>query len=212
MPQKRNPVALEHARAIGSKAVGQANAVLVSVHNTPFGDIVDTEDDLQPLVTSMFKDATRAVRLVAAAMKDAAFNTAKMAERADQGWITVTELADHLSREKGLPFRTGHTIAARFVGASTKRPGETALRVLQDVSNEVLGAPVEMSAQELARVLSPKHFIEVRTTHGGPAPSVTGRAIDASRAALASDQQWLAERLAALAEADVKRAAALAGL
>ena len=50
MPQKRNPVALEHARAIGSKALGQASAIVLAVHNTPFGDIVDTEDDLQPLV------------------------------------------------------------------------------------------------------------------------------------------------------------------
>ena len=57
MPQKRNPVALEHARAIGSKALGQATAIMLSVHNTPFGDIVDTEDDLQPLVAAMFRDA-----------------------------------------------------------------------------------------------------------------------------------------------------------
>ena len=65
MPQKRNPVALEHARAIASKALGQATAIITSVHNTPFGDIVDTEDDLQPLVASMFRDALRAVALVA---------------------------------------------------------------------------------------------------------------------------------------------------
>ena len=65
MPQKRNPVALEHARAIGSKAVGQAQAITTTVHNTPFGDVVDTEDDLQPLVASMFRDATRMVMLVA---------------------------------------------------------------------------------------------------------------------------------------------------
>ena len=69
MPQKRNPVALEHARAIASKAVGQAQAIFMTVHNTPFGDIVDTEDDLQPLVASMFRDATRTVSVVAAAMK-----------------------------------------------------------------------------------------------------------------------------------------------
>ena len=68
MPQKRNPVAMEHARAIGSKALGQAQAIVVVVHNTPFGDIVDTEDDLQPLVFAMFRDATRAVKLVAAAL------------------------------------------------------------------------------------------------------------------------------------------------
>ena len=69
MPQKRNPVALEHARAIASKALGQAQAIVTAVHNTPFGDIVDTEDDLQPLVFSTFRDATRGVRLVAAAMR-----------------------------------------------------------------------------------------------------------------------------------------------
>ena len=47
---------------------------VTAVHNTPFGDIVDTEDDLQPLVFSMFRDATRAVKLVAAAMTTAEFD------------------------------------------------------------------------------------------------------------------------------------------
>ena len=210
MPQKRNPVALEHARAIGSKAVGQANAILVSVHNTPFGDIVDTEDDLQPLVSAMFKDATRAVRLVGAAMKEATFNTAKMAERAELGWITVTELADTLAREKGVPFRTSHQIASRFVAASAARTGEPAATILRDVSAAVLGAPVEMSEAELATTLSPRHFIEVRTTHGGPAPNVTAKAIAASLTVLAADQQWLFERLTALQHAEHRRAAAVA--
>jgi argininosuccinate lyase len=45
MPQKRNPVALEHARSLASKAFAQLQAIATSVHNTPFGDIVDTEDD-----------------------------------------------------------------------------------------------------------------------------------------------------------------------
>ena len=113
MPQKRNPVAIEHARAIGSKALGQTQAILTSVHNTPFGDIVDTEDDLQPLVFSMFRDATRAVRLVAAAMATAEFDAASLEARAGEGWTTLTELADTLVRDHELPFKTAHAIAAR---------------------------------------------------------------------------------------------------
>ena len=74
MPQKRNPVALEHARGLASKALGQAQAVVSSVHNTPFGDIVDIEDDLQPLVFSMFRDAIRAIKVVAAAIRTAEFD------------------------------------------------------------------------------------------------------------------------------------------
>ena len=63
MPQKRNPVAMEHVRAIASKALGQSLGVLTAVHNTPFGDINDVEDDLQPLVFGAVRDANRAVSL-----------------------------------------------------------------------------------------------------------------------------------------------------
>src|SRR5688572_21290333 len=105
MPQKRNPVALEHARAIGSKALGQASAILLCVHNTPFGDIVDTEDDLQPLVASMFRDALRAVTLVTVAMRSVEIDVARLEARAAEGGTTLTELADHLVRTHGIPFK-----------------------------------------------------------------------------------------------------------
>ena len=71
MPQKRNPVALEHARILASRALGEAQAVLTCAHNTPFGDINDSEDDLQPLVFTMFADARRALKLLAGAMRSA---------------------------------------------------------------------------------------------------------------------------------------------
>jgi argininosuccinate lyase len=202
MPQKRNPVALEHARAIASKAVGQAQGIVLAVHNTPFGDIVDTEDDLQPLVFAMFRDAGRAVRLVAAAMREATFDTARMAERAGQGWITVTELADSLAREHGVPFKTSHAIAARFVAACAARPDEPKTSVLREVSAALLEEPVSLDESTLARVLSPRNFVEVRTTHGGPAPSVTKAAIGVAGDCLTRDREWLAGRLRHLQEAD----------
>ncbi|HVH57727.1 MAG TPA: argininosuccinate lyase [Vicinamibacterales bacterium] len=212
MPQKRNPVALEHARAIASKGVGQATGIILSVHNTPFGDIVDTEDDLQPLVFSTFKDAVRAVRLVAAAMKEAVFDREALAARAEQGWITVTELADTLTRERDIAFKTSHTVASRFVAACAARPQEPRTHVLRDVSAGVLGRALEFSEEELARVLSPRNFVEVRTTHGGPAPTVTAKAIDASRSTLASDQEWLARNLERLDTAEAELATAIAEL
>jgi len=111
MPQKRNPVAIEHVRALASKAFGQAQAVLTAVHNTPFADIVDTEDDLQPLVFSLFRDARRAVKLLAAAMRTAEFDVAHLEATAWRGWTTLTELADTLTRDHGLPFRVSHASA-----------------------------------------------------------------------------------------------------
>ena len=202
MPQKRNPVALEHARAIASKALGQASAIALTVHNTPFGDIVDTEDDLQPLVFATFRDAARAVRLTAAALGSATFDTARMAARAREGWITVTELADTLTRERRLPFKTSHAIAARLVQESTRRPDTPLTTLLDEIAQSICGATFGFTPERLAEILSPEHFVRVRTTPGGPAPSEMTAAIAQSRERLAQDERWLDTSVGRLKEAE----------
>jgi argininosuccinate lyase len=212
MPQKRNPVALEHARAICSKALGQAQAIVLTAHNTPFGDIVDTEDDLQPLVFAMFRDATRAVRLVAAAMSSAEFDAAKLEARAGDGWTTLTELADTLVREHGVPFMTAHAIAAHFVGGRQRHPDRPFAALLTDASTEILGKPLTYSEAELTHILSPRHFVEIRKTFGGPAPEETARAAKVSREQIDADEAWWTNATNTLAKAEhtlAERSAAL---
>jgi argininosuccinate lyase len=212
MPQKRNPVALEHARAIGSKALGQAQAIVLAVHNTPFGDIVDTEDDLQPLVFAMFRDATRAIQLVAAAMKTAQFDPARLEARAGDGWTTLTELADTLVRDKGLPFKTAHAIAGRLIAARQQDADRPLAALLDDISTDLLGVRLEYSNEALARILSPRHFVDVRRTLGGPAPEETARASGVSRQAIEADEGWWSNATDALASAErtlAERSAAL---
>jgi argininosuccinate lyase len=212
MPQKRNPVALEHARAIASKALGQSLAIVTSVHNTPFGDIVDTEDDLQPLVFSMFRDATRMVKLVAAAMASAVFDPARLEARAAAGWTTLTELADTLVRKGGLPFRTAHQIAAAVMTARERGDDRTLPAIVADAAASILERPLPLDPADIEHVLSPRHFVEVRKTYGGPAPEETARAADASRRALAADQGWWTSARGGLEEAERALAARAAAL
>jgi argininosuccinate lyase len=201
MPQKRNPVALEHARAIASKALGQAAAIQLTVHNTPFGDIVDTEDDLQPLVVEMFRNASRAVALVAAAMEPAEFDVPRLAEGASRGWITVTELADTLARDHDLPFRTAHGVAARLIATARAEPDRPLSLLLRRASKELAGREIAYDEAALARILSPTHFVEVRKTLGGPSPSETERALGVARLAVTRDEAWLSETRTKLARA-----------
>ena len=195
MPQKRNPVALEHARAIGSKGVGQAQAIMTTVHNTPFGDIVDTEDDLQPLVASMYRDATRTVALVAATMRDADFNVSRLAERAAYGGTTLTELADTLVREHGLPFKTAHSIAALLLKARNLDPDASLGEALAKASRALIGSEINYSDERLHQIMSPQYFVQVRKTLGGPAPDETARAIGEQRQLLERDRgAWQTRR------------------
>ena len=149
MPQKRNPVALEHARSIASKALGEAVAVVTVVHNTPFGDIVDTEDDLQPLIASMFRDATRAVALLAAVIRGADLDVERMKVRAEEGGTTLTEVADRLVRDQDMPFSKAHALAASM------RTSPVTAREFIEVRQTPGGpAPVETSrALEVSRKL-----------------------------------------------------------
>jgi argininosuccinate lyase len=192
MPQKRNPVAMEHVRAIASKSLGQTLGVLTSVHNTPFGDINDVEDDLQPLIYSAIQDAIRSVSLLGDALEAAEFNLDILHERAGANFITVTELADVIVRNDGLPFSKAHAMVAACVKEATAGDGQISHAMLQSAALEVVGNELTLSPDELTASLSAENFVAIRTIHGGPAPVETRRAHAEEKALAEASEQWLA--------------------
>ena len=64
----------------------------------------------------------------------------------------------------------------------------------------------------IAEILSPRHFVNVRRTLGGPAPEVTTNAIAVSRAQLETDLAWWTTATTALNEAERRLAAESARL
>ena len=194
MPQKRNPVSLEHTRILASRAVGEAQAVLTCAHNTPFGDINDSEDDLQPLVFTMFQDALRSLRLLAGALRSATVDRAHLASRATKDFLTVTELADTLVRTEGLSFREAHGLVAATVrecGAD-----DSAANIARTLKK--IQPALSLSINEIEQALDPEHFIRIRTIIGGPAPERTLDAIRGARVTQQRTQEWLREKFALL--------------
>jgi argininosuccinate lyase len=145
-------------------------------------------------------------------MTTAQFDAARLEARAGDGWTTLTELADTLVRDRGLPFKTAHAIAGRLIAARQRDAGRPLAALLADISTDLLGAPLVYSDEALARILSPRHFVEVRRTLGGPAPEQTARASGESRQAIAADEAWWTNATEALAAAErtlAERSAAL---
>lgn len=195
MPQKRNPVALEHIRALASKALGQSIGVFTAVHNTPFGDINDVEDDLQPLILSAMRDSSRAVALFGDTLRSARFNLESLRMRAGQNFITVTELADTIVRNEGLPFRVAHQIVGQSVQEAIVQDSEISFDILQKCSREVLGRNLSLTEFEVEAALSPENFVAVRKIYGGTAPSETRRALEVEREYEDSDEAWLSSSI-----------------
>jgi hypothetical protein len=63
---------------------------------------------------------------------------------------------------------------------------------------------LEHSDAEIETIISPKHFVDVRRTLGGPASSETSRAIDEARRTLDTDRRWLTAARDGLAAADAR--------
>jgi argininosuccinate lyase len=174
MPQKRNPVSLEHTRILASKAFSQAQSVLTCAHNTPFGDIVDSEDDLQPLVFNMFEDAQRALRLFAGLMSHCEVNREHMAQRAQGNFLTVTELADTLVRTEGLSFRVAHKLVHAAVTKRSEYDRELMVKDVLQLAPEIIGRQLTVSSEVLREALDARVFVSRRTIPGGPAPETAG--------------------------------------
>jgi argininosuccinate lyase len=152
------------------------------------------------------------VNLVAAAIATAEFDAERLEARAGEGWTTLTELADTLVREHQLPFRLAHGISGRLIAARRQHPDRPLAQLLAEVSADLLGAPLVYSEPELATILSPRHFVNIRRTLGGPAPEVTSAAIEVSQALLDADRGWWTMAGTALAAAEQRLAAESARL
>jgi argininosuccinate lyase len=200
MPQKRNPVALEHTRILASKTLGQAQAIFTAVHNTPFGDIDDNEDDLQPLVFSAFRDGIRAWKLFGAVLAAGEINRERLRRRAACGLMTVTELADTLVRREGISFPAAHQLVAHAVEATgEERTPERLVAELKRLVAERTGPPFQSTEKEWLEALDPGYFVRVRQVPGGPAPAEVGRQIERARQENQAVLAWLEEKLGLLA-------------
>ncbi len=205
MPQKRNPVVLEHLRARISRMMAQAHGITLQCHNIPFGDTQDIEDEIIPLLFGSLETAKAILRLYGAVVDTLGVNVDHLRRRAIAGFTTVTELADTLVREAGLPFRQAHSLVSALVThaqAQDLAPTDLSADSLRQVALDTLGRQVELSDEAFDRALDPWAFVAARDLPGGAAPNATAAVLDAQERVISEDRAWLESTRAALAAAD----------
>ncbi|MCO5731213.1 argininosuccinate lyase [Rhizobium sp. SSA_523] len=208
MPQKRNPVPIEHLRHLASQTFGRARTVIDVMHNTPFTDMNDSEGETQGMGYEAFASAFRVLDLLAALVRQISIDPERVDHNIRRSCITITELADTLVREEGLSFREAHEIAAStarsVVAAGGDLPGNGFDPFVAAFKGSTGRAP-SMDAERFRATVSPEHFVAVRQRFGGPAP-------EPMEAALASYRDRLADFEAKAQQAAQYEAAAAAEL
>ena len=174
MPQKRNPVSIEHMRALLSSVAGDCQTVLLMVHNTPFGDIVDTEDDMQPYIWKAVERLGGIYDLLTSVLLTMEVNKATLLKRAKESFANVTELADTIVRKDGLSFRQAHHVVSamirELVDDGKNSLESLTLALLNEQFLRVVGKKTALTEEELKQCLNPIYFVEIRDLEGGPSP------------------------------------------
>jgi argininosuccinate lyase len=180
MPQKRNPVPIEHMRHLASQTVGRAQAMLTIMHNTPFTDMNDSEGESQGFGYGAFESGGRVLDLLAALVPALRINPERVRQNIRRSCITVTELADSLVRREGLSFREAHEIAAEVSRAVVAIGGDIAedgYEAFQEAFERCTGRRAAVDRAQFAEIVSPENFVAVRDRFGGPAPRALSEAI-----------------------------------
>jgi argininosuccinate lyase len=175
MPQKRNPDAAELVRAKSGRIIGDLATLLVVLKGLPLAYSKDLQEDKEPVF-----DAADSLALCTAAMasmiEGMSIDRARLAAAAAHGHATATDLADWLVREKEVPFRDAHRIAARAVlraEALGTELGALSLAELREVDPRFDDTVYE--------VLTVERSVASRTSYGGTAPVRVREAIRAAR-------------------------------
>ncbi len=162
MPQKRNPVIIEHLRIQAGEVANKCLGAAAIYRNVPFQDVNENAD----LPVCVLLDAVEAshsvLDLFSETIEKMRANEEKAREIADKFGVTTTELADTMVRDFGLGFREAHGIASAFA-----RSGGD-LTVLRTSFRETASRELPWTDAEIGDILSPERFVSVRSTLGGP--------------------------------------------
>ena len=114
MPQKKNPDSLEYLRGQTGIIYGNLVSMLTILKGLPLTYFKDLQDD-KKIIFETFDNLKTCILLLNEILRNIKFNKKKMAELAETGFLTATDLADYIVRKLNYPFRKSYNITAKLV-------------------------------------------------------------------------------------------------
>lgn len=214
MPQKRNPIALEHLRSSLSLTKGLSDSILLGFMKSPYGDISDYEDAEDPMAQAI-KLLLMNYRLFNAVLSTLEVDENILTNRAYESFSVVTEMADQLYRAYQIPFRKAHHLVATLVKEAGKQ--NLNLKMLDQnffskVYEQVMGKPFSEDFTPIQESLDPLAFVVKRDVDGGTSSRAMKKMIDQAQQHLNGSVDWFTSIMAQQQKAEEKRRALIKAL
>jgi argininosuccinate lyase len=203
MPQKKNPYALAYVRGATNELIGMLTSV-AALGRTPSGQ-VDNRIFIYGDVPRALEMATGVATLMGGVLTGMSFHSSVAAARLSNGFTTATDLAEIITLETGLDFRTAHRIVGRLVREATqtnRTMRDLTTADLDAAAQAILNRPLHLSENAFAQANDPATAIAARQGIGGAAPEPLSDMLTECRSRLDSYISWYKQATAKITAAE----------
>ena len=161
MPQKKNPDLLEYLRGKSGNTYGNLFSMLTILKGLPLSYFKDLQDDKE-LVFKSNDTLINCLKIFDEILKNSSPNKKQMLKLANEGYITATDLADHLVKNYSMSFRKAYQKTASIVNLAEKKK-----KKLDELSlNELKKIEPKLSSDVL-KVFNLKNSVNSKKSYGG---------------------------------------------
>ena len=135
MPQKKNPDPLEYLRGKAGGTFGNLFSMLTILKGLPLSYFKDLQDDKE-IVFRSFDILNDSISILNEVLNNFKPNKTKMLTLASKGFVTATDLADHLVKHHNKSFRKAYQITTSIVNYAEREKiklNELSLKDLQKI-------------------------------------------------------------------------------
>ncbi len=184
MPQKKNPIILEHIKAKAGHLMGALVSSLAVQKNVNFMHCRDISTEAVVPLWDALGQGQAMLKLARRTVLGFGVNKELMLERAAGDFCTATELADFLVREKGLPFRSAHGIVGNLVTQVLDKGlawNCIDSGLIDQVAQDLTGEPLNLTGDQIRHAIDPQLNIQSKGAAGSPSQTETRSLIDRAR-------------------------------
>ena len=171
MPQKKNPDVAELIRGKCGRVIGDLVTLLVTMKGLPLAYNRDMQED-KPALVDCIDTWDSSIHVMAKMIPVIDFKAERMRAALDDGFVTATELADHLVQQ-GVPFRECHHVVGKIVASCIENHQR-----LDQLSVEDYRKFHPAFADDVLTWVDPEVAVERRNIPGGPAKAQVLNAIE----------------------------------
>ena len=206
MPQKKNPIALEHVRAKSGHMEAFYVSLCTGMKNVPYMHCRDISTESVRYFWTAMTEFLQDADLLNASLREMKVHKEHMVESARRNFCTVTELANYLVRIDKISFREAHEIVADVVGYLNEKhlmADQITLDELNMFCQKLFNFTSKLTAEDLKAALDPVKNAQSKTCWGGTAEAEVTRQLDVIEAQIEKDEEERKARLAQIDQAKV---------